>query len=683
MVGRFYAATSVAGISAILAWADPSHAQGDLPLWGHPMIGLQAAHERGFTGAGVTVGIMDAGIQVDHREFATRWMGGMNTDGSPYGPESTHGTHVAGIAGGTNVGVAPGISIYGMDWSADPSNAGFASGYRWGLAQGVRIFNNSWETAVLDPSTGERRTETVDDKTFAQVDAEWREMLDGWRDTIAAGSVQVFSTGNSELLQPSLASGLPLYFPEFKDSWIAVTAVAPGGEIASYANHCGVAAAWCMAAPGGDGPNGLPDAIWSSWPGGGYEGISGTSMASPHATGAVAIAAQIFPEASMPDLAQLVLQTATDIGAPGIDPVYGWGLLNVANMVETIDPGTAGLYANAAWSRFAMLGHAGSAIRQRLSLRGGIDDVAGTGFDLLGYAAANGAGMRGGVQIAEPAVPGFWVMPVYGTASIGAGPSSHGSAATTAGIMVGADILNETTRQFGIAAAYTGTRLTSPSVADRSDADALHLAIYGALRSEGWFAEGTGQAAFFNQMLTRHEIGGAAGTSGNPVGQSTLGGTGFEIDARAGRDIALENGMTLSPHVALTARWQAVNAARETGAGIFGLTLPATQYGQVDVGPGLRWASAPMAMGASTVRIAADITYARSLGDTDHGTETLLLGRRIEGRTAAIGRDVLRIGAQIDVAADGGRVGGFAGYGGSFRQRAASHTLAAGVRVNF
>ena len=61
---------------------------------------------------------------------------------------------------------------------------------------------------------------------------------------------------------------------------------------------------------------------------------SGTSMAAPHVTGAAALLISQWPELDSPTIARLLLDTATDLGAPGVDEIYGHGLLNVANAVK-------------------------------------------------------------------------------------------------------------------------------------------------------------------------------------------------------------------------------------------------------------------------------------------------------------------------------------------------------------
>src|SRR6185369_1065224 len=71
-------------------------------------------------------------------------------------------------------------------------------------------------------------------------------------------------------------------------------------------------------------------------PGNTYGYMSGTSMATPVVAGAAALIEARWPSLkSNPEtVAQILFTTATDEGAPGVDPVYGWGLLNAARAFQ-------------------------------------------------------------------------------------------------------------------------------------------------------------------------------------------------------------------------------------------------------------------------------------------------------------------------------------------------------------
>src|SRR5690606_6303890 len=153
-----------------------------------------------------------------------------------------------------------------------------------------------------------------------------------YRKLAAAGSLMVFATGNHEQPHPDFMAGSPYWFPELKDNWLAVTAISEHGQSVAYANQCGVASAWCLTAPGGANWDDM--GVYSVKNGGGYVRMAGTSMAAPHVAGAAALVLQAFPYFGAYHLQQTLLTTATDIGQPGVDSVYGWGLLNVGKAVR-------------------------------------------------------------------------------------------------------------------------------------------------------------------------------------------------------------------------------------------------------------------------------------------------------------------------------------------------------------
>ena len=660
-----------------------AHAQIHESLWGLSMIGVDKAWEQGFRGNGIVVGVMDDATQVDHPQFADRWLGEFNADGTPYGPLGAHyhGTHVTGTVAGRSVGVAPGSLIYGINWLvAAPTDASFAQGYRWATSQGVRVVNNSWGALKPDPVTGKNVSMTIVDLTRAEFELGSPAVLQALRESVSADVVQVFSTGNDAFTQPGVMAGLPHFFPELQPNWIAVTAVGPTGSRASYAQHCGLAAAWCIAAPGGESTLNPDDGIWSSMPGSIYGTSIGTSMAAPHVTGAVAIAAEIFSKASGAQLTQLVLQTATDIGEKGIDATYGWGLLNIGNMVATINPETAGTFANAGWSRTTAFAPINTVLRQQLgriaSPPSGAED-----FSALGYAPTNLVSMPESVRLSQPSGPQVWVAPVYGTASIAAGPTSYGADSNTGGLLAGIDILHDANAQFGLALGYSHTALKTQTAGDSADTNAFHLGAYGAWQQDGWFINGTGQAALFSQSIERKAISGALGLSFDPVGRTTLSGSGLGVSLQAGHEIVLSNGASVSPYLAAAATWQGTGAAQESGAGIFNLTLPAANHAQFEAGPGVRFASAPILLEDNTLRLTLDLSYARVGGNVDNGTTVDLLGREITGRSTELGRDVLRVGGTIDLTTGAGH-DWFAAYDGSFRQGAAAHSISAGFKVS-
>ena len=116
-------------------------------------------------------------------------------------------------------------------------------------------------------------------------------------------------------------AALPIRFTELQGYWLAVVNVDLFSRIASSSNGCGNAMAWCLAAPGTH--------IFSAIDGDRYGTASGTSFAAPHVSGAIAVLKSVFPMMTAPQIVELLLMTATDLGNPGIDPVYGHGLLDL------------------------------------------------------------------------------------------------------------------------------------------------------------------------------------------------------------------------------------------------------------------------------------------------------------------------------------------------------------------
>lgn len=111
--------------------------------------------------------------------------------------------------------------------------------------------------------------------------------------------------------------------------------VAPGGSVNLNAAEDAVL---------GDA-DGYQNGIWSTDELGGYYRISGTSMAAPHVAGAVALLHSRWPVLkSDPEVTRNILfETAADLGADGIDAVYGQGLLNVASAMNPVGAPDFGL----------------------------------------------------------------------------------------------------------------------------------------------------------------------------------------------------------------------------------------------------------------------------------------------------------------------------------------------------
>lgn len=309
-----------------------------------------AAHSAGLTGAGLKIGVVDSGVMRNHPTLAGRVVANYNyvdprANNLNIDDVVGHGTSVAELAAGKAVGswpggIAPGADIVSARIIADKAPADDGSGngnevsgalglapiHQDLIAQGVKIMNNSWGGLYwTNPSA------------TAAIAQEYRPFI------VSNGGLVVFATGNESKPNPSSMAALPSQAgpggsrpaADLERGWLSVTAVdsTDPTKLASYANACGVAANYCLAAPGAavfvdpdyTGASGTtPSYLWNY----------GTSFAAPLVSGAAALVWQKYPYFSNDLVRQTLLGTATDLGAAGVDSTFGYGLLNVAKAIN-------------------------------------------------------------------------------------------------------------------------------------------------------------------------------------------------------------------------------------------------------------------------------------------------------------------------------------------------------------
>ncbi|MDP2212966.1 S8 family serine peptidase [Phenylobacterium sp.] len=595
------------------------------------LINAQAANSLGFTGAGVTVGVLDSGVDATHPDLIAN-LSNFSYDGSTGGPVTQdydmHGTHVAGIIAAARNG----FGVQGVAYDAKlalivpnspadgdeaATDVAIADVYGRALNANVRIFNNSWG---FDYYTG-----TPEGRFM--LDAVMSAQIEVFKRAVALDSVLVFSTGNEYEDQPNTQAGLPYYFPELAANWLAVTAVDLSGEIVDYANRCGLAAAWCLAAPGGDGEDA---GIISTVPldQGGYDRSSGTSMAAPHVTGAVAVARQMFPTASGAELARFVLVTATDVGATGLDPIYGWGLLNMGNMAAARSGLGLGLAANAGWA--ADQGQA----------------VVIHGLD----ARLKAQGARGAWGAA------------LGGRSRHDGATASKAQADSLGLMAGYDRAIGDGGLLGAALSWTTTDLDEPGLANSAKVKTVSLAAYGVAAGDVLFVEGSAGAHRRDYTFTRGALAGAAGTvleAQGLTGRAETDGYGLFADGRIGLSAPL-GPVVIRPFVHAQVSHQAFDGFTETGADVFALTLEDVELTRYQAGPGLEFLMPSRAMGSARVSGDLSVRYALSWGDTDYPVAATMLGARMSGQLGELEDPVTLAGGLS--AAWGGVEGSLRGF---------------------
>ena len=281
-----------------------------------PQIGAPAAWQAGLTGEGVTVAVLDTGIDETHPDLAGQEIAERNFGDSPDNVDRIgHGTHVASTIAGTGPkyhGVAAGARLLDakvFDDDGFARDSSIIEAMDWAADQGAKIINlslGSGDTPGTDP-------------VEAAVD-----------EVSARGVLVVVAAGNS-------------YRPE---------TIGSPGSVAAALTVGAVDKADAMAIFSSRGP--LPDGsvkpdlvapgvnVTAAQAGGGYVAMDGTSMATPHVAGAAALLAQQHPDWTGQQLKAVLVGSAAPIVGTEYD--RGAGRVDVARAItQTVTAAPANL----------------------------------------------------------------------------------------------------------------------------------------------------------------------------------------------------------------------------------------------------------------------------------------------------------------------------------------------------
>lgn len=328
--------------------------------WHYPLINLPQAWgvTTGTPATGsVVVAVVDTGVFLAHPDLAGQLVGGYDfisdparaRDGNGIDPDpddpgdaatggssSWHGTHVAGtVAARSN----DGVGAAGVAWGAKvmPIRVlGQGGGTSYDIIQGLRY------AAGLSNDSGTQPSKAADVVNlslgclgcFSQAEQDTYDLLR------AAGVVVVAAAGNENSTTPS--------YPASYAHVISVSAVDMALARARYSNR---GPNVDLAAPGGDtgadrDANGYVDGVLSALVDDSVPGLAnrkpiwtfyqGTSMAAPHVAGVAALMKAVCPALTPAQLDGLIAAGAItrDLGAPGRDDVYGYGLIDALKAVE-------------------------------------------------------------------------------------------------------------------------------------------------------------------------------------------------------------------------------------------------------------------------------------------------------------------------------------------------------------
>ena len=353
--------------------------------WGLDFINASSAYARGATGAGITIGITDSGLDNSHQEISISRLSADSalnySDYTPNTRQKRHGTAVASVAAGrqdkTNATPMHGVAfeadilfvaiqlaepdpnydpvdIGNDDGSGNVSDAPDFTGIDNFFSQLFKIYND-YDVNIVNNSYG--YSGNIIDYTEAQVRYAFPKTITEMSQVGTPDSektIYVWAAGNAggyadqgvDYSSPELLPGMAHYIPEIQGHSIAVASVDETGQISDFSSRCGVAQDYCISAPGG----GIVVAYSTSTSDTGiypkdpndddynscvtdntcYAIYSGTSFAAPFVSGGLAVIADYFEgQLGSHEIVNRLFSTANKEGIYADKAVYGQGLMDL------------------------------------------------------------------------------------------------------------------------------------------------------------------------------------------------------------------------------------------------------------------------------------------------------------------------------------------------------------------
>jgi subtilisin family serine protease len=301
-------------------------------LWGHKAVNVDYAWNNGITGKGVTVAVIDTRINHNHEALKDKMVNlsylgdgvfgydpvsgtllNEKTNIITYPEDEAHGSHVAGTVAGETIGIAPDAKIMSIP-IFQPGFIGdeyVAMGIVWAVNNGADILQNSWGGYGYSNL-----------------------LKDAFDYALRDNVIVVVSAGNSHTL-------MDIGYPDSYPGIISVAAAKIGNIVTSFSNFKD---ANYITAPGQSIYSSVPNDSKGNLSNNSYEFYNGTSMASPHVTGMIALLLEKNPNATPYQIKQILKNSSTDItgwdgtGRPfeeetwtweGWDPASGYGMMDV------------------------------------------------------------------------------------------------------------------------------------------------------------------------------------------------------------------------------------------------------------------------------------------------------------------------------------------------------------------
>lgn len=278
---------------------------GQIVDWGFKKVEAPKVHQLGFTGKGVKVGIIDSGIDKKHPDL--KIAGGVSFVDSSYQDTNGHGTHVAGIIGALNnsigvIGVAPNAELYAIkviDQYGFGNNSDVVQGIEWAVKHKLDLINLSITTP---------QKSTIMELALNNAYKE--------------GLIIVAAAGNNlkEFKEP-----VDVLYPARFPTVIGVGAVDQKHDKTKFSYY---GKSLDFVAPG--------ESILSTYLNGQYVKSDGTSMAAPFVTGIAALYKEAYPQLDNKKIRTMMQTNVIDLGAPGKDSQFGYGLIQGPKVIKEI-----------------------------------------------------------------------------------------------------------------------------------------------------------------------------------------------------------------------------------------------------------------------------------------------------------------------------------------------------------
>jgi thermitase len=271
--------------------------------WNLPIIETPQGWQVNRGASDVVVAIVDTGVDLNHPDLKDHLVAGTNIIDQKAAPNDDvgHGTHVAGVISAVvnnNIGVA-GITwfnkvmpVKALDKSGAGSTYSVSQGIIWATDHGAKVINMSLGNYA--------------DSSF---------LHDAITYAFNHDVVLIAASGNDNTEQP----GYPAAYPEV----FAVAASDSNNKKAPFSNYGDYID---VTAPG--------VSIASTYPNNQYAALSGTSMASPHVTALAALIRSTNPSLKNTEVYEIMRTSARDLGSPGKDKYFGYGLIDVVQAVN-------------------------------------------------------------------------------------------------------------------------------------------------------------------------------------------------------------------------------------------------------------------------------------------------------------------------------------------------------------